>query len=1683
MARKDVNLVIRAKDEAEKVISSITAALNDFLDAQKGVQKGSSDTESTLSSLGAAIGTLNKQVQGLKVGEILEDDISKASRAVARLEAVVEATGSEFRQMKTDLSGAAAATDRLRNKTANAQAILKRQADVVGKLAEESKQLSAAQKTSETAVTSLTGKQEKLSQQLAKQEASLAKTRARNLELADALRATDQPSKTLLNNIEANNRKLADQEARLVKTRAAFDGVESELRAAASAQALFAGQAGQAAQALARQEGIYGRIEANVASLETRTKTAATAQNRIEADTEKAGRAFQRYSTDLREAEQVYTDLSVAAGAFDRQLAGSAAGARSNLDQQLVAQAIAAREAREELNRLEATVSKLEAEIGAVGVPTREMSRALALATQEADEANYRFQLHEEALERVQRAYRETGTDIQSIVAAQQRFTSSQAQLSASMSEVAQDGFKARQAIRALHTETEEGANASRRHGQATRDAGRAADQGAGSVNRLAQAYRNLYGETRRSLSYTQRIRGEILSLISAYGGLYGAINVLRGSSDAFQTLEAATSRLGVAFDGDTGQVAQEMDFLRRTANRLGVDLGTLATEYSKFSIATKGTNLEGENTRKIFTAVAEAARVNRSSTEEMRGVFTALTQIVSKGAVQMEELRQQLGDRLPGAIQLMADGLGVTTAELIKMMEQGEVTADALVPFSEELQRRFGPGLTDALQSSTVAFGRLSNALFQAGVRFAEGGFIQSLTELANTLAEVVQSSDFIAFMDNLSSVVATLIDVLAVLARNFDLVFAALSAFLSLKVASFFGTLIGGFVKVDAGAKGAAASITIFGRTASVAAGSVGLLGRALLLLLSPTGLGLAIAAISAGIALWSTRAEEADAALNDHKKIVDTVRDAYDAVGGSVDEWKDKLNDLTEVEAQANLDRVKNAVKDLEEQFASTALGTEDFYTNLFGTNLRGSVRNTPRELRDELEQLSAQFLQGNIDAQTFYDSVDEAVASLGDGSEEATTFAERVVQAARALDQARQSQQEATDVVEALTNANGEASEAFDRLGNDAAEAGRDIEKELTEKAERFEAAMAELRDRIPEVKQQLDYLAESDAIEKFLLQSLQAATTWGQIGEAIRAAGGAMLALNAEMANGIPNLSGASDGAAAAAALLRESEGFRATPYYDVNAFRVGYGSDTVTLSDGTIKKVTQGMRVSVEDANRDLLRRINTEFLPGARNKVGASAFDALSPAQQGVLVSLTYNYGSLPDSVASAVKSGMSDSGIAQAIRSLGAGSHAGTKIGEGLINRRNQEAAVFESGVGQDAAIRRQEQAAEDAQRERERAEEERRKQAEATQQRIADTNFELEQQQRVNDGKERQAAIEEAIREAKAENPAITQAELDLIAQQVGATYDLAQAKKNSKTASEQAKEAEQEVNNLLTQRNELQKQLELAQENGETEKATELKTEIAGINEQLIAAIDNAIAMWTAIGGTEADAAIAKLQTAKMEAANLGNEGQKNYLQWDRVGDLFVNGLTNAFDKFAQAVANGENVGEAARQAFLQFASDFLREIATMILKQAIFNALRAAFGGTPFGSLIGIGAGHTGGLVGASRVGGGNQTRQVSPAAFIGASRYHEGGIVGLRPGEVPIIAQQGEEMLTRDDPRHMLNGGGAAGKGGESKRPFNIINAFDSPTFLESALNSSAGGEVLLNFMRANKDSVQQALE
>lgn len=146
-----------------------------------------------------------------------------------------------------------------------------------------------------------------------------------------------------------------------------------------------------------------------------------------------------------------------------------------------------------------------------------------------------------------------------------------------------------------------------------------------------------------------------------------------------------------------------------------------------------------------------------------------------------------------------------------------------------------------------------------------------------------------------------------------------------------------------------------------------------------------------------------------------------------------------------------------------------------------------------------------------------------------------------------------------------------------------------------------------------------------------------------------------------------------------ATLIRGFEGFRERPYWDVNAHRVGYGSDTITLADGRVVKVTPDMAVSREDAERDLSRRISGEFMPLAARAVGAETWQRLSEPQKAALTSIAYNYGRIPESVSRAFSGG--PEAVAQAIRGLG--SH-----NDGInAKRREKEAEIFLTG-GQSAA-----------------------------------------------------------------------------------------------------------------------------------------------------------------------------------------------------------------------------------------------------------------------------------------------------------------------------------------------------------------------------------------------------------
>lgn len=152
----------------------------------------------------------------------------------------------------------------------------------------------------------------------------------------------------------------------------------------------------------------------------------------------------------------------------------------------------------------------------------------------------------------------------------------------------------------------------------------------------------------------------------------------------------------------------------------------------------------------------------------------------------------------------------------------------------------------------------------------------------------------------------------------------------------------------------------------------------------------------------------------------------------------------------------------------------------------------------------------------------------------------------------------------------------------------------------------------------------------------------------------------------------------------AAELLKKYEGFNKVATWDVNAYRIGYGSDTITNNNGKYRKVVKGDQTTEQLATIDLTRRIK-EFEKKLIKQVGEEFWDPLHYQVKAALISLAYNYGGLKPSLIKtieAIKTGNNKT-IAKTI--LDETKNHNKKLSENvraaLYKRRQKEAAIIEA------------------------------------------------------------------------------------------------------------------------------------------------------------------------------------------------------------------------------------------------------------------------------------------------------------------------------------------------------------------------------------------------------------------
>lgn len=232
-------------------------------------------------------------------------------------------------------------------------------------------------------------------------------------------------------------------------------------------------------------------------------------------------------------------------------------------------------------------------------------------------------------------------------------------------------------------------------------------------------------------------------SAIKAGTAIYGFQTALEAYKKVMEVglKKEASQRAAQFVLGDEG-AKRATEFVKNLADSSGVDQIETLSSFAKFSAGAGDMNVNQKES--LFSNVIGTSRLMGLSTDEINGILKAFEQMASKGKIQAEELRGQLGDRMAGAFQLFARSLGMTTEELDKAMKDGKVLSkDVLPKVSAEMGRMIDKagGWEKIINSTQTQLGRLSNswnnnlALMFDGSQEGLTDFTRSLTNLLNSL------------------------------------------------------------------------------------------------------------------------------------------------------------------------------------------------------------------------------------------------------------------------------------------------------------------------------------------------------------------------------------------------------------------------------------------------------------------------------------------------------------------------------------------------------------------------------------------------------------------------------------------------------------------------------------------------------------------------------------------------------------------------------------------------------------------------------------------------------------------------------------------------------------------------------------------------------------------------------------
>jgi len=263
--------------------------------------------------------------------------------------------------------------------------------------------------------------------------------------------------------------------------------------------------------------------------------------------------------------------------------------------------------------------------------------------------------------------------------------------------------------------------------------------------------------------SAMRSVAQEVLAVGTAFISIE---KIIQSIVDESQSLQLLTERLSLFSETPK----EDLKEIQKSARETGYDMQALLDVFLRLQIA--GRDL------KDLDVLAKTGRAFGLSAEELKLVGYAIEQIAGKGVLQLEELRQQLGERTPVATQLMSKELGFANiSQFYSAIEKGSISSKAALDALFSGLRKLDAAVpTDII---TVAFGNLKNAIQELIIAMGERGLWSEISRGIKALADAIRNLDpnvISAFTDALKA----LFQVLEALAKIFPYVVTVSAAFI---------------------------------------------------------------------------------------------------------------------------------------------------------------------------------------------------------------------------------------------------------------------------------------------------------------------------------------------------------------------------------------------------------------------------------------------------------------------------------------------------------------------------------------------------------------------------------------------------------------------------------------------------------------------------------------------------------------------------------------------------------------------------------------------------------------------------------------------------------------------------------------------------------------------------------------